>query len=90
MGPDDALYGTSYWGGASNVGVVFRIETDGSAFGVLHHFGTGGSRPQAGLTLGPDGSLYGTTESGGTSSLYGTVFRIQTAARLAQPREAPK
>src|SRR5262249_51816198 len=33
-----AFYGTTYEGGASVVGTVYRMNLDGSGFTILHHF----------------------------------------------------
>jgi len=72
------LYGTTTFGGISNYGTLFRIETNGSGYGILHHFlgGTNGASPAAELTLS-GATLYGTTWSGGYTS-GGTVFKINT------------
>jgi len=70
------LYGTAKEGGVSGCGVIFKIQTDGSGYTVLHSFagGAGGSHPYGALTL--SGSLlYGMTSSGGTAG-YGTIFRL--------------
>jgi uncharacterized repeat protein (TIGR03803 family) len=74
------LYGTTLMGGASDLGTVFTIKTDGSGFAVLHFFGGGaadGAGPTSSLVAGRAGNLYGTTEMGGASDL-GTVFTIKT------------
>jgi uncharacterized repeat protein (TIGR03803 family) len=75
------LYGTTEYGGATNVGTVFRLTKTGKNWTatVLHSFsGTDGSNPQGGLLLGPSGLLYGTTYMGaGFNS--GTVFSIDTS-----------
>jgi len=73
------LYGTTYVGGNGDAGTVFRLNRDGTGFAVLKHFDdtvTGG-HPAAGLTVGGDGVLYGTAFHGG-SSLFGTVFKLNT------------
>jgi uncharacterized repeat protein (TIGR03803 family) len=71
------LYGTTVIGGVSNVGTLFRLNTDGSDFAVVHSFGGvgDGQRPFAGLIEASDGMLYGTTRGGGTNSA-GTVFKL--------------
>jgi uncharacterized repeat protein (TIGR03803 family) len=83
LGPDGALYGTSYWGGTGDVGTVFRIAQDGTET-VLHNFSapdpsTGinadGMEPNARLVLGNDGNFYGVTSSAGPGAC-GTLFRI--------------
>jgi uncharacterized repeat protein (TIGR03803 family) len=78
IGIDGAFYGTTVSGGTSNVGTVFRMGKDGSAYAVLHSFGTVAGEaqtPQAGLLAGTDGAFYGTTYSGGSSN-KGTVFAL--------------
>jgi uncharacterized repeat protein (TIGR03803 family) len=79
QGSDGALYGTTYYGGSNNLGVVFRLATDGSTYGVLHYFVPGqvdGASPAAELIEGSDGWLYGTTSTGGTNGGTGTVFKL--------------
>ena len=85
QGMDGSLYGTTSLGGASNVGTIFRISTNGAVFSNLYSFtgGTDGATPEAGLAQGTDGELYGTTSAGGNLNLgngagYGTVFKIST------------
>ncbi len=80
QGPDNRLYGTTYDGGASNVGVIFAVNPNGSAYTVLHSFnyaGVDGYRPVNGVLVGSDGKLYGTCEYGGTNG-SGTLFRLNT------------
>ena len=94
QGLDGNFYGTAYYGGANNLGCVFKINTSG-AFTNLYSFGTvtntngnplDGSNPYGGLVFGSDGNLYGTTETGGTndpgSGGDGTIFRITSAGVL--------
>ena len=74
---DATLYGTTYFGGRSNWGTIFKINQDGSEFALLHHFtgGAGGLEPDRALLEGSDGALYGTTQIGGNSDA-GTIFKI--------------
>ncbi len=79
-GKDGALYGTTYSGGASNDGTVFRINKDGSGYAALHSFQgvpSDGASPSAALVQAADGVLYGTTSYGGTND-GGTLFKINT------------
>ncbi len=74
------LYGTTAAGGSNNVGTVFRLNTNGSGFVVLHTFytnGVDGASPSSGLLLGGDGALYGLTESGGANNA-GSAFKLNT------------
>ena len=92
-GADGHFYGTTHEGGASGIGTVFKMVTDGTAAGttlttLVQFTGTGmreGAYPYAGLLNGNDGNFYGTTKHGGSSfnlgdpiSSYGTVFRMET------------
>src|SRR6202012_5707166 len=51
QGSDGALYGTTSLGGTNGGGVVFKINTDGNGYQVLHSFGAGkdGNAPRAAL-----------------------------------------
>ena len=74
------LYGvTNQYGGDGNSGTIFKINTDGSGFAVLHAFATTGGDgygPFSGLTFAGN-VLYGTTTSGGTNDA-GTIYKINT------------
>lgn len=79
---DGALYGTTYAGGATGFGTVFRVTTAG-AFTVLHNFvGTDGANPVGGLTQAADGTIYGTAATGGQYNL-GTVFKIDRSGAFS-------
>lgn len=72
------LWGTTYYGGTTNKGAVFRLNPATRAERVVHSF-TGsangdGDRPIASL-IGVSGVLYGTTHWGGNSDA-GTVFKV--------------
>jgi uncharacterized repeat protein (TIGR03803 family) len=73
-------YGTTIYGGSSNLGAVFKISSKG-AESVLHSFsGTDGSYPQSGLT-GIGTAFYSNTALGGNLSCSspngcGTIFKI--------------
>ncbi|MGB9232941.1 MAG: choice-of-anchor tandem repeat GloVer-containing protein [Terriglobales bacterium] len=75
------LYGTTYGGGASNDGTVFKLDTATGAETVLHSF-TGspdGSSPESGgLTRDAKGNLYGATKQGGANG-YGIVFKVDAS-----------
>ena len=75
---DSTLYGSAELGGPDNLGVVFKINTNGTGFGILHPFATGtsdGHLPLGGLTL-VGSTLFGTTAQGGSRSNGGTLFKI--------------
>jgi uncharacterized repeat protein (TIGR03803 family) len=78
----NTIYGTAGSGGSSTNGTVFKVNTDGTAFTVLHSFTAGpcslyriyvtngdGANINGGLILS-GGTLYGTTQ---TVILYGNA-----------------
>ncbi len=77
-GSDGMLYGTTYYGGTTNKGTVFRLQKDGGGYAVLCNFLDyhQGQNPEAGLIEGNDGALYGTCTKGGSGVLYGTIFKL--------------
>ena len=74
------LYGTTYGGGSSSFGTVFKLDSLANET-VLHSF-TGrpddGAFPLAGLLMDAAGDLYGTTQDGGAYG-QGTVFKLDTS-----------
>ncbi|HXM45403.1 MAG TPA: choice-of-anchor tandem repeat GloVer-containing protein [Bryobacteraceae bacterium] len=80
---DRNLYGTTFSGGASGAGVVFKVDKTGEET-VLYSFtgGVDGGNPYAGLVRDSGGNLYGTTYFGGTFSSplcvsgCGVVFKL--------------
>jgi uncharacterized repeat protein (TIGR03803 family) len=76
QGSDGNFYGTTYFGGASGLGTVFKVTPSGTET-VLYSFtgGSDGEHPYAGVIQGSDGNFYGTTYFGGMSG-YGTVFKL--------------
>jgi uncharacterized repeat protein (TIGR03803 family) len=81
QGSDGVLYGTTSIGGTNKTGTIYKINTDGTGYQVVHDFGRAaadGANPQAGLVEGRDGFLYGTTFFGGSNG-RGTVYRLNKA-----------
>ena len=73
------LYGATMNGGSVNNGTVFKANTAGTGFTILHSF-TGGSFGTVGVYAGlilSENVLYGTTYRGGSSG-NGTVFAVHT------------
>lgn len=91
LASDGKLYGTTSLGAATEAnttGTVYRLDTDGSNFSVLHRFQTfttsnanggpinvDGANPEAELVEGSDGNLYGVARTGGPNG-NGTVFKM--------------
>ena len=82
-GSDGNFYGTTYEGGLSNAGAIFKI-TPAGALTPLHTFtnGADGGHSYAALIQATDGNFYGTTASGGGKNGSGTVFQITPAGAL--------
>jgi uncharacterized repeat protein (TIGR03803 family) len=78
-GASGILYGTTNAGGASNYGVVFKLNSAGVET-VLHTFtgGADGANPEGFLVSDKTGNLYGTTTAGGAYNA-GTVFEVTAA-----------
>lgn len=75
FGPKGYIYGTTVYGGASGLGTIFRLTTNGGEV-VLHSFAGGldGIYPTGSFVWdGHSDYLYGTTSSGGAYG-NGTVF----------------
>jgi uncharacterized repeat protein (TIGR03803 family) len=73
------LYGTTYFGGTTNWGTVYKLSATGQE-SVLYNFtgGADGAQPTTALVLDPQGNLYGATAGGGASS-YGVVYKVNPA-----------
>jgi uncharacterized repeat protein (TIGR03803 family) len=78
---DGNLYGTTTYGGSSDLGTVFKVTPSGVET-VLHSFAnnsTDGRYPFGGLAIDSSGNLYGTASGGGNGNCEGgcgVVFKI--------------
>jgi uncharacterized repeat protein (TIGR03803 family) len=83
-GSHGRLYGTTYFGGDTNLnsgngyGTLFSITTDGALTSLFRFNNTNGAGPRVAMTPGFDGNWYGTTYSG--TNNFGTVFRLVLGA----------
>jgi|HubBroStandDraft_4_1064222.scaffolds.fasta_scaffold49999_2 uncharacterized repeat protein (TIGR03803 family) len=85
QGPDGKLYGDTLFGGVDGCngycgyGLLYRINTNGTGFQILHKFCSQANCADGNagyfLAKGTDGKIYGTTYYGGTGSA-GTIFQI--------------
>lgn len=80
LDPAGNILSTTYYGGNSGCGVVFRLSTSGEET-VLHSFtgGTDGCNPLAGV-ISLSGNLYGTTYYGGAYG-YGVVYKVDASGK---------
>jgi len=78
------LYGTTFYGGSSGKGTIFKIDTAGNET-ILHGFAGGssdGEFPTYGRLLRDNaGNLYGVTPQGG-SSADGVVYKLNEQGKL--------
>jgi uncharacterized repeat protein (TIGR03803 family) len=83
------FYGTTFAGGAHDLGTVFKITLSGNLT-TLHSFCSvgypdcaDGDLPRFGaLVQATNGDLYGTAPSGGAQIYYGTIFKITPGGTL--------
>jgi uncharacterized repeat protein (TIGR03803 family) len=73
------VYGTTYYGGANNIGAVYQLAPRANGEWrerVLYSFqgGTDGNSPISNLVFDTAGNLYGTTSEGGLGT--GTIFKL--------------
>jgi uncharacterized repeat protein (TIGR03803 family) len=79
---DDYLYGTAACvtcssGNSQFNGEIFKLDTSGNNFTILHKFtGADGLLPVAPLIQGSDGNFYGTTWAGGDNSCGTYYFNV--------------
>jgi len=86
FGNDYRLYGTTYYGGAHNQGVLFATSTNGMYSPLFNFGGLNGGAPLGGLTVFHDTTpvqdyFYGVTTTGGKNGL-GTLFRYDATHGL--------
>lgn len=76
QGSDGFLYSIATRGGANSQGTLFKINTTGTTFAVVHDFGTtSGDTPISTPVLHTNGIIYGTTNHGGSQlPTYGVLY----------------
>jgi uncharacterized repeat protein (TIGR03803 family) len=94
QGNDGNFYGTTFYGGTTNIGAVFRISQSSSFTNIYFFSGGDGRNPFAALVQGNDSNFYGTTYGGGANGNCsglpfglptigcGTIFRITPSGTL--------
>ena len=73
----NTLYGTTASGGTNGNGTIFKINTDGTGYGILRSL-TNSPSPEGGM-VSIGNTLYGTMFTGGAAD-NGSIFKIDTDA----------
>jgi uncharacterized repeat protein (TIGR03803 family) len=77
------LYGTTLFGGPSDLGTVFELARSTGRLTALASFnGTNGRRPYDNLVMDSSGNLYGSAWRGGAHQV-GAVFEVTAASSVA-------
>ncbi len=76
------LYGTTYFGGAGNLGTVYKVDTSGVETVIHSLTNADGAHPFAGVILDAAGNLYGVATDRGAHN-NGTVFTVDTSGQAA-------
>jgi len=93
LGNDGNFYGTTWAGGPSDCGTVYKMTPEGTLTTLIDFTGDGsenqGARPDSTLLLGSNGNFYGTTDAGGVGFVSGqphtgngTIFKMTPAGVL--------
>jgi len=81
QGSDGYLYGITSSGGANNLGTLYKVDTTGANYSIVHSFAGGasdGANPWSTPFQGADGMFYGVTYAGGSSNV-GIIYKIDPA-----------
>jgi len=82
LGTDGNFYGTTYEGGTSGAGTVFKVTSSGKIT-TLYSFSGFNCCAYAAPIEGLDGNYYGTTSDGG-GEVFGTVYKMTPSGKLTQ------
>lgn len=85
LGPDGALYGTTWSGGFNQVfgsGVVFKLNRDGTGFRVMAEF-EGYTNSLTNVAVDPQGNVIGTTYNTDAPRGAGSLFKVTPSGQLS-------
>jgi uncharacterized repeat protein (TIGR03803 family) len=80
LGTDGNFYGTTYEGGSSGAGTVFKVTSSGKIT-TLYSFAGFNCCAYAAPIQGLDGNYYGTTSDGG-GEVFGTVYKMTPSGKM--------
>jgi uncharacterized repeat protein (TIGR03803 family) len=81
QGADGSFYGTTFGGGASNLGTVYKITSSGTLTTIYQLNAASGGNSYAPFIQGADGNFYVATQTGGKIG-QGTIFKISSKGTL--------
>ncbi len=83
QGSDGFLYSVATRGGANSQGTLFKVNTTGTTFAVVHDFATAsGDTPMSTPVLHTNGIVYGTTNHGGSQlPAYGVLYSFDNGLK---------
>ncbi len=83
QGSDKFLYGMIAGGGVNSLGSLYKVNTTGTTFAVLHSFDKlSGGTPFSTPTLHTNGTIYGVTHTGGSqNSTYGVLYSFDAGLK---------
>ena len=82
QGSDGFLYGVASVGGSNGIGTLFKVDTAGKNFAVLHNFATAdGDTPLSTPLLHTNGKIYGLTFHGGSHTVYGAFYSFDNGLK---------
>ena len=89
-GIDGLLYGTTYFGGVNNLGIVFKIARNGANFQKITDLDSKASNPVFGPLLeSTAGNFFGMTSQGGANN-GGVIFSVTSAGVFKVVKDFPQ
>ncbi len=89
-GTDGLLYGTTYFGGVNNLGIVFKIAKNGANFQKIVDLDSKASNPVFGPLLeSTAGNFFGMTSQGGANN-GGAIFSVTSAGVFKVVKDFPQ
>jgi uncharacterized repeat protein (TIGR03803 family) len=86
---DGNIYGTTMFGGAQDMGTLFRFAPGSAPVTLAQFDGYNGANPDTALVQGPGDALYGTTQNGGNNN-FGLIYSFNYSGLAPQITSQPQ